>query len=102
MGVVAVVIAVLALALAGAGWYFWGVETVIVTVPADAKVLLDDGQLSAESPGRFVVSHLARRRHTLTVRRTGYAEVIQTLDFPLASLTEWVNIRMTPSAQRSR
>ncbi len=92
---------VLVLMLAGTGWYFWGVETVIVCSPTDVKVTLDGNRIVPDSPGRFTVSHLARRRHTLRIQRVGYLDSIQTLDFPLSSLNEWVNVRLIPNASTS-
>lgn len=81
------------------GWYFWGVETVIVCSPPDVRVFLDDKELAPESYGRYVIPHLSRQAHLLKVQRAGFADTLQRLDFPLASTREWVNIRLVPSRQ---
>ena len=97
----AVVLILLLVIVAGAfgGWYFWGVETVIVCSPPDVRVFLDDKELSPESYGRYVIPHLSRQSHLLKVQRPGFADTIQRLDFSLASLHEWVNIKLVPSRQ---
>jgi len=79
------------------GWYFMGVETVIVCSPPDVKVFLDDKELAPTSYGRYVVSHLSRRPHLLKVQRAGFADTIERLDFPFTSLHEWVNVKLVPS-----
>jgi hypothetical protein len=96
-----VVLILLLVIVAGAfgGWYFWGVETVIVCSPPDVRVFLDDKELSPESYGRYVIPHLSRQSHLLKVQRPGFADTIQRLDFSLASLHEWVNIKLVPSRQ---
>ncbi|HEY2114398.1 MAG TPA: zinc ribbon domain-containing protein [Candidatus Angelobacter sp.] len=81
------------------GWYFWGVETVIVCSPPDVRVFLDDKELTPSSYGRYVVPHLSRQSHLLKVQRLGFADTLQRLDFSLASLHEWVNIKLVPSRQ---
>ena len=81
------------------GWYFWGVETVIVCSPPDVRVFLDDKELTPSSYGRYVVPHLSRQPHLLKVQRPGFADTIQRLDFPLTSTQEWVNIKLLPSRQ---
>jgi len=81
------------------GWYFWGVETVIVCSPPDVRVFLDDKELAPESYGRYVIPHLSRQSHLLKAQRQGFADTIQRLDFSLASLHEWVNIKLVPSRQ---
>ena len=78
------------------GWYFMGVETVIVCSPPDVKVFLDDKELAPTSYGRYVISHLSRQPHLLKVQRAGFADTIQRLDFPMTSLHEWVNIKLVP------
>jgi hypothetical protein len=78
------------------GWYFMGVETVIVSSPPDVTVFLDGKELPPTSYGRYVIPHLSRRPHLLTVQRAGFAETIQRLDFPLTSLHEWVNMKLVP------
>jgi hypothetical protein len=96
-----VVLILLLLIVAGAfgGWYFWGVETVIVCSPPDVRLFLDDKELQPSSYGRYVVSHLSRQSHLLKVQRTGFADTIQKLDFPLTSTQEWVNIKLVPHRQ---
>jgi hypothetical protein len=94
--VTAVLLVAVLLTGVGAGWYFWGVETVVVCTPPDVKVFLDGAELTPESPGRFVVPHLARGRHILKVQRAGYSEVTQIIDPPLSTTNEWVNIRLAP------
>jgi hypothetical protein len=81
------------------GWYFWGVETVIVCSPPDVRVLLDDKELAPSSYGRYVIPHLSRQSHLLKVQRPGFADTIQKLDFPLSSTQEWVNIKLVPRRQ---
>jgi Double zinc ribbon len=81
------------------GWYFWGVETVIVCSPPDVRVFLDDKELAPSSYGRYVVPHLSRQSHLLKVQRPGFADTLQRLDFSLTSLHEWVNIKLVPSRQ---
>jgi hypothetical protein len=78
------------------GWYFMGVETVIVCSPPDVTVFLDDKELAPTSYGRYVVPHLSRQPHLLRVQRPGFADTIERLDFPLTSLHEWVNIKLVP------
>jgi predicted RNA-binding Zn-ribbon protein involved in translation (DUF1610 family) len=96
-----VVLILLLLIVAGAfgGWYFMGVETVIVCSPPDVTVFLDDKELAPMSYGRYVIPHLSRQAHLLKVRRAGFADTIQRLDFPLTSTHEWVNIKLVPSRQ---
>jgi hypothetical protein len=96
-----VVLILLLVIMAGAfgGWYFWGVETVIVCSPPDVRVFLDDKELAPESYGRYFIPHLSRQSHLLKVQRPGFADTIQRLDFSLASLHEWVNIKLVPSRQ---
>jgi hypothetical protein len=81
------------------GWYFMGVETVIVASPPDVSVYLDNKELAPTSYGRYVVPHLPRGSHLLKVQRPGFADTIQRLDFPLSSLHEWVNIKLVPRRQ---
>jgi len=76
------------------GWYFWGVETIIVCSPPDATVSLDDKEIQPTSYGRYVIPHLSRKTHYLKVQSPGFADTIEKLDFPLTSLQEWVNIRL--------
>jgi hypothetical protein len=82
------------------GWYFMGVETVIVASPPDVTVYLDNKKLPPTSYGRYVVPHLSRNAHLLRVQRPGFADTIQRLDFPLSSLHEWVNIKLVPRRQQ--
>jgi Double zinc ribbon/zinc-ribbon domain len=86
------------------GWYFMGVETVIVCSPPDVTVFLDNKELAPTSYGRYVISHLSRRPHLLKVQSPGFADTIERLDFPTTSLHEWVNIKLVPHrpAQPSR
>ena len=95
----AVVLVLLLIIVLGAcgGWYFWGVETIIVSSPPDVTVFLDDKELAPVSYGRYVIPHLSRKTHFLKVQRPGFADTIQRLDFPLTSLHEWVNIKLVPS-----
>jgi hypothetical protein len=79
------------------GWYFWGVDTVVVVSPPDARVFLDGQELSTTSPGRYEVPHLSRKTHLLRVKRAGFADTLQRLDFPLTSLNEWVNVTLVRS-----
>jgi hypothetical protein len=97
----AVLLILLLVIVAGAfgGWYFWGVETVIVCSPPDVRVFLDDKELAPSSYGRYVVPHLSRQSHLLKVQRPGFADTLQRLDFSVASLHEWVNIKLVPSRQ---
>ncbi|MGC2742118.1 MAG: hypothetical protein WA672_02960 [Candidatus Angelobacter sp.] len=81
------------------GWYFMGVETVIVCSPPDVTVFLDNKELPPTSYGRYVIPHLSRQPHLLRVQRTGFADTIERLDFPLMSLHEWVNIKLVRSRQ---
>ena len=78
------------------GWYFMGVETVIVCSPPDVTVFLDDKELAATSYGRYVIPHLSRQPHLLRVQRAGFADTIERLDFPVTSLHEWVNVKLVP------
>ena len=93
-----IVLVLLLLIVAGGfgGWYFMGVETVIVCSPPDVTVFLDDKELAPTSYGRYVVPHLSRQSHLLKVQRAGFADTIERLDFPLTSLHEWVNIKLVP------
>jgi hypothetical protein len=84
------------------GWYFWGVETVIVCSPPDVRVFVDDKELQPSSYGRYVIPHLSRQTHLLRVQRPGFADTLQRLDFSLASLHEWVNIKLVPSRRPQR
>jgi len=94
---VVVLILLLVIVVCGfGGWYFWGVETVIVCSPPDVRVFLDDKELTPASYGRYVVPHLSRQSHLLKVQRPGFADTIQKLDFPLTSTQEWVNIKLVP------
>lgn len=81
------------------GWYFMGVETVIVCSPPDVTVFLDDKELAPSSYGRYVVPHLSRKPHLLKVQRAGFADTIERLDFPFTSLHEWINIKLVPRRQ---
>jgi predicted amidophosphoribosyltransferase len=81
------------------GWYFMGVETVIVCSPPDVTVFLDDKELAPASYGRYVVPHLSRQPHLLRVQRAGFADTIERLDFPMTSSREWVNIKLVPRRQ---
>jgi uncharacterized OB-fold protein len=81
------------------GWYFMGVETVIVCSPPDVTVFLDDKELAPTSYGRYVVPHLSRRPHLLKVQRAGFADTIERLDFPFTSLHEWINIKLVSHRQ---
>ncbi|MGZ4871876.1 MAG: hypothetical protein ACXVIO_07510 [Candidatus Angelobacter sp.] len=93
-----VLMLVLLIVVAGfGGWYFMGVETVIVSSPPDVTVFLDDKELAPTSYGRYVIPHLSRQPHLLRVQRPGFADTIQRLDFPLTSLHEWVNIKLVPN-----
>src|ERR1043166_1996121 len=97
---VVVLILLLVIVVCGfGGWYFWGVETVIVCSPPDVRVFLDDKELTPASYGRYVVPHLSRRSHLLKVQRPGFADTIQKLDFPITSAHEWVNIKLVPRRQ---
>jgi hypothetical protein len=100
----AVVLVLLLVIVVGAcgGWYFWGVETIIVSSPPDVTVFLDDKELTPTSYGRYVIAHLSRKTHFLRVQRPGFADTIERLDFPMTSLHEWVNIRLVPSRQIRR
>jgi hypothetical protein len=93
-----IVLVLLLLILVGGfgGWYFMGVETVMVCSPPDVRVFLDDKELPPTSYGRYVVPHLSRQPHLLRVQRAGFADTIERLDFPLTSLHEWVNIKLVP------
>jgi len=94
---VIVLILLLLIVLGGlGGWYFMGVETVIVCSPPDVTVFLDNKELAPTSYGRYVIPHLSRQTHLLRVQRAGFADTIERLDFPLTSLHEWVNIRLVP------
>jgi len=81
------------------GWYFIGVETVIVCSPPDVTVFLDGKELAPTSYGRYVIPHLSRQSHLLRVQRAGFADTIERLDFPVTSLHEWVNIKLVPRRQ---
>jgi hypothetical protein len=96
--VVMVLLLVIVLGACG-GWYFWGVETVIVSSPPDVTVFLDGQELAPTSYGRYVIPHLSRKTHFVRVQRPGFADTIQRLEFPLTSLHEWVNIKLVPSRQ---
>jgi hypothetical protein len=84
------------------GWYFWGVETVIVCSPPDVRVFLDNKELQPSSYGRYVIPHLSRQKHLLKVQRPGFADTIQRLDFPMTSAHEWVNVTLVPSRRPRR
>jgi rRNA maturation endonuclease Nob1 len=93
--IVLILLLVIVLGVFG-GWYFMGVETVIVCSPPDVKVFLDDKELPPTSYGRYVVPHLSRQPHLLRVQRAGFADTIERMDFPMTSLHEWVNIKLVP------
>lgn len=97
-----VILILVVLVLGGAlgGWYFWGVETIVVCNPPDVTVFLDDKEITPTSYGRYVVPHLSRKPHLLKIQSPGFADTLQRLDFPLTSSREWVNIRLVPSQQR--
>ena len=97
--VVLILLLVIVLGALG-GWYFWGVETVVVVSPPDARVFLDGQEISTNSPGRFVISHLSRKAHILKVKNPGYADTIERVDFPLTSFNEWVNVTLVRSGYR--
>jgi hypothetical protein len=84
------------------GWYFWGVETVIVCSPPDVRVFLDDKEVQPSSYGRYVVPHLSRQSHLLKVQRPGFADTIQKLDFPMTTAHEWVNVTLVSSKRLRR
>jgi predicted amidophosphoribosyltransferase len=94
----AIVLVLLLLIVVGGfgSWYFMGVETVIVCSPPDVTVFLDGKELAPASYGRYVIPHLSRQPHLLRVQRPGFGDTIERLDFPLASLHEWVNIKLVP------
>jgi len=100
----AVVFILLLVIVVGAlgGWYFWGVETVIVCSPPDVRVFLDDKEVQPSSYGRYVVPHLSRQSHLLKVQRPGFADTIQKLDFPMTTAHEWVNVTLVPSKRLRR
>lgn len=98
-----VLVLLLVIAAAGFGaWYFWGVETIVVCSPPDVRVFLDDKEITPASYGRYVIPHLSRKPHLLRVQRSGFADTIQRLDFPLSSSREWVNVKLVPSIRRPR
>jgi len=97
--VVSVLLLVIVLCALGA-WYFWGVETVVVVSPPDARVFLDGQEISTNSPGRYVISHLSRKSHLLKVKNPGYADTIERFNFPLTSFNEWVNVSLVRSRYR--
>jgi hypothetical protein len=95
-----VLILLLLIVVGGLGcWYFIGVETVIVCSPPNVTVFLDNKKVAPTSYGRYVIPHLSRQPHLLRVQRAGFADTIERLDFSLASLHEWVNIKLVPSRQ---
>jgi hypothetical protein len=98
-GVVVLVLLLVIVAGVCGGWYFWGVETVVVCSPPGVTVFLDDKELAPASFGRYVIPHLSRQTHFLKVQRSGFADTIQRLDFPMTSLHEWVNIKLVSSRQ---
>ena len=97
---VIVLVLLLLIVLGGfGGWYFMGVETVIVCSPPDVTVFLDNKELAPTSYGRYVVPHLSRQPHLLRVQRAGFADTIERLEFPMTSLHEWVNVKLVPHRQ---
>jgi double zinc ribbon protein/zinc ribbon protein len=101
-GTVILILLVVIVAGALGGWYFWGVETIVVCSPPDVRVFLDDQEITATSYGRYVIPHLSRKPHLLRVQSPGFADIIQRLDFPLTTSREWVNIRLVPSRPSRR
>lgn len=97
MGIVVTILLLVIIIGALGGWYFWGVETIVVCSPPTARVFLDGQELATSSPGRFVIPHLSRKSHLLKVKNPGYADTIQRLDFPLTSFNEWVNVTLVRS-----
>jgi len=87
------------LAAGAASWYLWGVQTIIVASPRADHVFLDNEELP-QVDGRFVVPHLSRHPHTLKVQREGYADLVETLNFPLTASTEWITVSLTPNGTR--
>jgi len=77
-----VVIVLLLLIVVGGcgGWYFWGVETIIVSAPPDVTVYLDDKELAPTTYGKYVIPHLSRKTHFLSVQCPGFADTIQSGD----------------------
>jgi len=98
-GLVVFILLIVIIGGALGGWYFWGVETVVVCSPPDVRVFLDDQEVTATSYGRYVIPHLSRKPHLLKVQKAGFADTIERLDFSLTSAHEWVNIRLVPSRQ---
>ncbi|MGC2697550.1 MAG: zinc ribbon domain-containing protein [Candidatus Angelobacter sp.] len=96
-GLMVLILLIVIIAAGFGGWYFWGVETIVVCSPPDARVSLDDKELSPTSFGRYVIPHLSRKTHLIKVQRQGFADTIQRLDFPLSSSQGWVNIVLVPS-----
>jgi hypothetical protein len=94
--VVLILLLVIVLGALG-GWYFWGVDTVVVVSPPDARVFLDGQELSPHGDGRYEIQHLSRKAHVLKVKRPGFADTLQRLDFPLTSFNEWVNVTLVRS-----
>ena len=90
---VMILLLIIVLGAAG-GWYFWGVETVVVCSPPNVTVSLDGQEIQPESLGRYVIPHLSRKTHFLKVQSPGFADTIEKLDFPLTSLHEWVNVTL--------
>lgn len=101
-GLVVVILLIVIFAAGFGGWYFWGVETIVVCSPPDVRAFLDDQELSPASYGRYVIPHLSRKPHLLRVQRQGFADTVERLDFPLTSSREWVNIRLVLSRQPRR
>jgi hypothetical protein len=98
-GLVVFILLIIIVGGALGGWYFRGVETIVVCSPPDVTVFLDDQQVAPTSYGRYVIPHLSRKPHLLKVQKPGFADTIEKLDFPLTSSREWVNIKLVPSRQ---
>ena len=81
------------------GWYFWGVNLVVVVSPPDARVFFDGQELYPQE-GRYVIPHASRKSHLLKVKHPGYADTIERVDFPLTSFNEWANVTMVRSSWR--
>jgi hypothetical protein len=95
VGCVAVVIA-----LGGAGWYFWGVELTLTSIPSGAQVFLDGRQVGTTDAvtGRFVLPRFHRRSHTLLLKRDGYADWTQTLEVPATTFSATLTATLAPAA----
>jgi hypothetical protein len=80
------------------GWLLAGVKVKITTNPTDARIFLDDKEITRQvEDGGEAIIYAGRGKHALRVMRDGYDESSRTLDFGLTDFSEDINVALTPS-----